>query len=96
MTQAEETERRSHIADYDTSDPSQDLVRLRRMTLSIQSVPRSLDLHAAVGPAAQRAVSVVGQEALSDVSIHSLLFAKNRLVINVQGFNFRCWSNSSQ
>lgn len=68
MLQAEETERRTLIADSNTQEPSQDLVKLRRMTLSIHSIPRSLDLHAAVGTAAQRAVSVVGQEALSDVS----------------------------
>lgn len=70
--QTEETERRSIIAEGNTQDPSQDLVKLRRMTLSIQSIPRSLDLHAAVGTAAQRAVSVVGQEALSDVSLQAL------------------------
>lgn len=66
--QAEEAERRTVIADSNSHEPSQDLVKLRRISLSIQSIPRSLDLHAAVGTAAQRAVSVVGQETLSDVS----------------------------
>lgn len=72
--QAEETERRTVIADSNANDPSQDLVKLRRMSLSIHSVPRSLDLHAAVGTAAQRAVSVVGEQALGDVRQHHPAF----------------------
>ncbi|KAL3137525.1 hypothetical protein ABBQ38_004810 [Trebouxia sp. C0009 RCD-2024] len=65
---AEEAERRTLIANRDVNDPSQDLVKLRRTGLSLQSTPRSLDLHVAVGTAAQKAVSVVGQEALEEVS----------------------------
>lgn len=61
---AEEAERRTLIANRDVNDASQDLTKLRRTSLSVQSAPRSLDLHAVVGAAAQKAVSVVGQEAL--------------------------------
>lgn len=56
------------IANRDVSDASQDLVKLRRIRLSLQCAPRSLDLHVAVGTAAQKAVSVVGQDALVEVS----------------------------
>jgi len=65
--QAEEAERRTLIANRDVNDASQDLTKLRRTSLSVQSAPRSLDLHAVVGAAAQKAVSVVGQEALVEV-----------------------------
>lgn len=67
LLQAEEAERRTLIANRDVNDASQDLTKLRRTSLSVQSAPRSLDLHAAVGAAAQKAVSVVGQEALVEV-----------------------------
>lgn len=66
--QAEEAERRTLIANRDVSDATQDLVKLRRIRLSLQCAPRSLDLHVAVGTAAQKAVSVVGQDALVEVS----------------------------
>ena len=68
LLQAEEAERRTLIANRDVNDASQDLTKLRRTSLSVQSAPRSLDLHATVGAAAQKAVSVVGQEALVEVS----------------------------
>lgn len=67
LLQAEEAERRTLIANRDVNDASQDLTKLRRTSLSVQSAPRSLDLHAVVGAAAQKAVSVVGQEALVEV-----------------------------
>ena len=56
------------MANRDASDPSQDLVKLRRAGMSVQCAPRCLDLHVAVGTAAQKAVSVVGQDALVEVS----------------------------
>ena len=67
--QQEEAERRTLITNKDINDTQHDMIKLRRTGLSIQSAPRSLDLHAAVGAAAQKAVSVVGQEALIEVQL---------------------------